>query len=145
MLVPCEKGLTSELSGINRIDGFFDTWVKKDSIIGEESSKIFDYQQLYKNLDTHLGTSSVKIYAYDGEGTPDWLHDEQGYVLPNFRHVCTLQADLSGLEQFLRVQYGPQGQRFWRVSYNINVRFGGTAIKARKTWDEGVSILHFHL
>jgi hypothetical protein len=124
--------------GIKRIDGFFDTWVKKGSVIGEEASKIFDYQQLYKELDASvLGDSTVKIYAYDGEGTPDWCHDEHGYMLPDFRHVCTLQADLSGLEKFMRVQYGPQGERFWRTSYNINVRFGGTAIKARKTWSEG--------
>ena len=142
--VSCEKGLTSKLSGINRIDGFFDTWVKKDSVIGEESSKIFDYERLYKKLPSRLGTTSVKIYAYDGEGDPDWIQDESGFVLPKFRHVCTLQADLSALENHLKVQYGAQSQAFWRVSYNINVRFGGTAIKARLTWNEGVSISHFH-
>ena len=132
------------MSGVKRIDGFFDTWVKKDSVIGEELSKIFDYECLYKNLDADLGTSSVKIYAYDGEDSPDWLQDESGYALPKFRHVCTLVADLSGIQKFLKVQLGPEGQNFYRVSYNINVRFGGTAIKAKITWNEGVSISHFH-
>jgi len=105
-------------------------------------SKIFDYQCLYKTLDTDFGTYDVKIYAYDGEGDPDWLEDESGYLLPNFRHVCTIMADLSGLRSSLKVQKGREGQDFWRVSFNINVRFGGTAIKAKMTWNEGVSISH---
>ena len=143
MPIPFEKGLTSKLSGINRIDGFFDTWVKKNSVIGEELSKTFDYQRMYKTLDNRLGTYSVDIYAYDGEGDTDWLYDESGKLLPNFRHVCTLRADLSGLQGFLTLQKGSEGQDFWRVSYSINVRFGGTALKSRMTWHEGVSISHF--
>ena len=142
--IPCETGLTPKLSGINRIDGFFDTWVKKNSVIGEELSKTFDYQRLYKNFNSSLGTSPVEIYAYDGEGDTHWLHDESGNLLPNFRHVCTLMADLTGLQNSLKAENGPQGQRFWRVCYSGNVRFGGTALKARMTWYEGVSTSHFH-
>ena len=139
MTIPHEKGLTSQSSGIDRIDGFFETWVKKNSVIGEELSKTFDYQRMYRTLDTNLGAYFVEIYAFDGEGDVDWLHDESGHLLPNFRRVCTLKADLSALPTFLKVENGPKGQRFWRVSYSINVRFGGTALKARMTWYEGVS------
>ena len=85
----------------------------------------------------------MKIYAYDGEGDIDWLRDESGFVLPKFRHVCTLVADLSGLQRSLKVQKGPEGQEFWRVDFKVNVFFGGTALKARLAWYEGVSILHF--
>ena len=107
-------------------------------------SETFNYEFLYKTLDTPLGSYSVKVYAYDGEGNPDWLEDESGFVLSQFRHVCTIVADLSALPKFLKVKTGPKGQRFWNVCFNINVRFGGTAIKARLTWYEGVSISHFH-
>ena len=64
--------------------------------------------------------------------------------MPNMRHVCTLSADLSGLQRFLKVQKGLQGQDFWTVRYRVEVRFGGTAIKAKMMWYEGVSISHFH-
>ena len=138
------KGLTSKLPGIEVIDGFFSTWVKKNSVIGEELSKTFKYMRVYKTLDTHPGTFSLKIYAYDGEGDTDWLRDESGDVLPNFRRVCTLTADLSGLLGSLKVQTGSEGQDFWRANFNVNVLFGGTALKARMTWYEGVSISHFY-
>ena len=132
------------MSGANRISGLFNTWVKKNSVIGEELSKTFIYDCVYKTLDDFLGTFSVNIYAYDGEGDIDWTKDESGNLLPHIRRVCKLKADLSGLPRFLSVEKAANGQNVWRVKYSVNVYFGGTALKARLTWYEGVSNLHFH-
>ena len=142
--MPCEKGLTFKLSGVTVIDGLFDVWVKKNSIIGEELSKTFDYTRTYKTLEYGLGYFSMDVYAYDGEGDTTWIFDESRNLLPNFRRVCTLWADLSGLKTFLTVQKGPDGQDFWTVYYDIDVFFGGTALKAKMMWNEGVSISYFH-
>ena len=144
MPIPCVKGLTSKLPGVDVIDGLFSTWVKKNSVIGEELCKTFNYKRVYKSLDSHLGTFSMKIYAYDGECNTEWLRDGSGNLLPNFHHVCTLTADMSDLQRSLKVQKGPEGQDFWKVDFNVNVRFGGTALKAKMTWHEGVSSSHFH-
>ena len=144
MPIPCEKWFTSELSGGNWIYGLFTTWVKKNSVIGEDLSKTFGYYGTYETLDSDLGTFSLDIYAYDGEGDTDWAWDESSNLLPNFRRVCTLAADLSGLRSFLKVHKSSKGQEFWRVDFKVNVLFGGTALKARMTWYEGVSISHFH-
>ena len=132
------------MSGVKKINGFFETWVKKNSVIGEELSKTFSYVRMYTTLDNGLGTFSLDIYAYEQEGNHDWAWDESGNLLPNVRRVCTLSADLSGLRRFLKVQKGPEGQNFWTVAFKVNVLFGGTALKARLTWNEGVSISHFH-
>ncbi len=144
MPIPSEKVLTSRLSGVTVIHGFFETWIKKNSVIGEELSKTFNYERVYKTLDNGLGNFSMTIYAYDGEGDADWARDESGNLLPNVRRICTLTADLSGLRGFLKLKKGSDGQDFWQVSYGINIRFGGTALKARMVWYEGVSISHFH-
>ena len=132
------------MSGRTVIDGFFQTWVKKNSVIGEELSKTFTYRRRYENLDNGLGYFSMDVHAYDEEGDIVWGWDESGNLLPNFRRVCTLWADLSGLRSFLTVQKGPEGQDFWAVRYKIDVHLGGTALKARMTWNEGVSISHLH-
>ena len=126
--------------GVNRIDGIFTTWFKKHSVIGEELSKTFSYRNTYTTLDHDLGTFSVGIYAYEGEGDTDWAWDESGNLFPSIRRVCTLKADLSGLQRLLKVQKSSEGQEFWEVFYHVNVLFGGTALKARMTWYEGVSI-----
>ena len=138
-----DKGLTSGLSGVGRIFGFYETWVKKNLVIGEEWSQTFSYVCRYKTADISLGAFSMDIYAYDGEGDTDWALGEIGNLLPNFRRVCTLAADLSGLRRFVTVSKGSAGQEFWTVAFNINVRFGGTALRAKLTWNEGVSIFTF--
>ena len=99
---------------------------------------------MFDTLDNHLGTFSLEIYAYDGEGDTDWAFDESNNLMPNIRHVCTLEADLSGLKKFLKVRKTSAGQAFWQVDYKIKIFFGGTALKARITWYEGVSISCFH-
>ena len=134
----------SKFSGVTYIDGLFETWVKKGSVIGENLSKTLNYCHVFKNADEGLRAFSFNIYAYDGEGHTDWLCDESGNLLPNIRRVCTLKADLSGLRRLWKVQKTSEGQHFWEVSYMIKVLFGGTALKARLMWFEGVSISRFH-
>ena len=129
--------------GVQKLSGFFDTWVKKNSVIGEGLSMTFEHYGVLRTVDNGLGTFSIEIYAYDGEGDTDWALEESGSLLPNFRHVCTLKADLSGLQKFLKVRKTSDGQDFWKVSLRVNVFFGGTALKARLSWYEGVSISHF--
>jgi hypothetical protein len=52
--------------------------------------------------------------------------------------VCTLKADLSGLRASIRSSKGPKGEEFWRVDFVISVMLGGTSLKARLIWTEGV-------
>ena len=132
------------MPGVKRLYGVYETWFKKNAVIGEELSKTFNYVRRYKTLDSGLGTFSLDIYADDGEGGTDWVYGESGGLLPNIRRVCTLAADLSNLQKFLKVEKGSSGQNFWTVWFSINVRFGGTALKARMTWYEGVSDSHSH-
>ena len=145
--VPRKNGLTSKLPGFSVIPGRFTPIVKKNSVIGEVLSQTHGLQRVYKTLEDaldQLPKNSTQIYAYDGEGDTDWAEDESGNLLPQMRRVCTLKADLSGLQKFLKVEKGSHGQNFWKVMYSVNVYFGDTALKARMTWYEGVSNLYFH-
>ena len=88
------------MSGVTKIRGFFEVWVKKGSVIGEDLSKTFKYSRVYKNLDEDPRDFMVMIYAYDSEGDTNWVWDESNNLLPNIRLVCTLKADLSGVQNF---------------------------------------------
>lgn len=61
-----------------------------------------------------------------------------GDLAKDVRVVCTLRADLSGLRSGLKAQKGPKGEEFWRVDFVISVMLGGTSMKARLIWNEGV-------
>jgi hypothetical protein len=43
------------------------------------------------------------------------------------------------LRSSLRSQRGPKGEEFYRVDFVISVMLGGTSLKARLIWTEGVS------
>ena len=117
----------------------------KVSVIGEGLSESFEYCHVFRNVDEGLGGDfHVEIYAYDGEGDTYWVWDESNKLLPNIRHVCTLKADLSGLQRLFKVRKRSDGQDFWKISYKVKVLFGGTALKARLMWKEGVSVSRFH-
>ena len=129
--------------GVKQIGGLFDPWVKKNCVIGEELSKTFKCFREFKTLGSGLGTFAQDIFAYDAEGDIYWALDEQGSLLPTIRRVCTLKADLSGLQKFLKAQKTSDGRDVWKAFYTVNVFFGGTALKAKMTWYEGVSISRF--
>lgn len=63
-----------------------------------------------------------------------------GNPLDGMTTLCTIHADLSGLYPFLQRRPGKHGVVYWRVEYDILIEFGGTQLKARLQWKEGVRI-----
>jgi len=60
---------------------------------------------------------------------------------PRFREVCTLEADLSGLQGSLVAQRDPTtGMSYYTVGFTVAVLFGGTTLKAQLRWFENVSV-----
>ena len=53
--------------------------------------------------------------------------------------ICTLNAEVSALAAALGIQAEPHGKKFYRVDYDVYVYFGGTQLRAKLQWKEGVS------
>jgi len=62
--------------------------------------------------------------------------------MPGFRAVCTIRANLSGLERELKEMKSDSGDRYWRVDYEVEIFFGRTALGACLVWKEGVRCMH---
>jgi len=58
--------------------------------------------------------------------------------MPGFRPVCTIRANLSGLERELKKMTSDTGAIYWRVDYEVEIFFGRTALAACLVWKEGV-------
>jgi len=63
-----------------------------------------------------------------------------GYM-PGFRAVCTIRANLSGVERGLEQMISPTGKKYWRVQFEVEIFFGLTALAACIVWKEGVRLL----
>lgn len=125
-------------------------------IIGTESSLSFAYQTTYSTKPTSLSNFEQIVLAYDGDDEVLWACDEKGkglihlkYIsrltkksgvqIPGARKVCTVNADLSGLLNNMKMERNSSNQSFWKIDYTFQILFGGTSLKARLVWYEGVS------
>ena len=59
VLIKCETGLTSKLSGVKRINGFFETCVKKNSVIGASES-VWPYGNV-RNTYRHISFEPIVL------------------------------------------------------------------------------------
>ncbi|KIM25125.1 hypothetical protein M408DRAFT_331413 [Serendipita vermifera MAFF 305830] len=78
---------------------------------------------------------SIEIFAYDGDEAPRWMKDANGNELPQFRCLCKLEADMSGLQGSLKTLRGPSGP-YHAVNMIVSIRLGGTKLQARLQWKE---------
>ena len=124
--------------------------IPQHEIVREDTKKTFPYYRRYESKEAaNLDRFTLSLYAYDGEGKcffgwdpqsmvnpirllPHLTHLLPGRPMPNVRKVCTLTADMSKM-------HPEQDKGYWRVNHSLEIFFGGTTLKARLSWKEGVS------
>ena len=62
-----------------------------------------------------------------------------GLLLPGFRNVCRISADLNKLSGALERRTGNAGKVYWYLEFETCIRFGGTELEAYLEWKEHVS------
>lgn len=61
------------------------------------------------------------------------------FVAEKFPVLCTIEADTSGIARALQPRYGPSGNSYFYMEYDIVLLFGLTEMKAQISWKENVS------
>lgn len=118
----------------------------------------FPFFHLYREKPTEVNYS-VDILAWHGEGCPAFCVDlfgqtyfllmtliiycsqrigQIGTPLDGMKTLCTITADLACLFSLLQEQSGPNGEKYWMITFQVCVIFGGTQLKAFLQWKEGV-------
>ena len=59
----------------------------------------------------------------------------------NFRRLCRLRADLSGLSRSLSPRRHETDGVFYDVAFSVAIFFGTTSLKARLKWNEAVGFV----
>jgi hypothetical protein len=62
-------------------------------------------------------------------------------LLGGFQKSCTIAADLKNLSGALEPRIGAHGSMYWRLYFDVCIRFGGTELEAYLEWEENVSLL----
>ncbi|PVF93799.1 hypothetical protein CPB86DRAFT_767082 [Serendipita vermifera] len=126
--------LNNGLDGLQRLRQF-DTWIEKDAALDHGWELTKTYHTAWKTFPGIIGVSSWDVYSWEGEGPAIWLEDEEGEPLHKMRKLCQVKADLSQLSTAIQTFTGPNGQ-YWRLDWEVLVRFGGTKLRARMKWTD---------
>ncbi|KAJ1304905.1 hypothetical protein OPQ81_006039 [Rhizoctonia solani] len=76
----------------------------------------------------------MKLVGYSGDDEPTWAWDKKENLLPKFKEVCTIKAQLYNLEGALKPAIGMTGVHYWYLEVDVCVYFGTTELQAHLEW-----------
>ncbi|KAG8693112.1 hypothetical protein FRC08_009322, partial [Ceratobasidium sp. 394] len=126
-------------SGHTKVDGGWSPIVPKGVTLDAEAVTRECFTREYSSPHPYLEAFRVTLFSYSKEGNPSWVRDKEGNLLSDFRQSCTITADLTKLSGALEPRIGAQGKMYWRLSFDVCIRFGGTEWAAYLEWEESVS------
>ncbi|KAG8699049.1 hypothetical protein FRC11_013985, partial [Ceratobasidium sp. 423] len=94
------------------------------------------FSRSYNTSTPNLSTFEVQLISYANEDNPTWSQSPQGLLLPGFRNVCRISADLNNLSGALERRTGNGGRVYWYLAFEVCIRFGGTELEAYLEWKE---------
>jgi hypothetical protein len=64
-----------------------------------------------------------------------------GGLAPGIRTLCCINANLETMRPYIKPQTRPDGETYYELTFRVVVWFGGTKLRARVQWNEGVRII----
>ncbi|QRV92570.1 heat shock protein 70 kDa 12A [Ceratobasidium sp. AG-Ba] len=123
-------------SGVTKVDGAWSQIVGKGVTLDAEAISREGFMRIYSSPDPDLEDFEVTLLSYPKDGYPTWAKDDKGDLLSGFRESCTITANLQKLSGALESRIGIHGRMYWRLSFDVCIRFGGTEWEAYLEWEE---------
>ncbi|KIL60590.1 hypothetical protein M378DRAFT_914269 [Amanita muscaria Koide BX008] len=122
--------------GKYRIPGAFDTILKKDTEVSEETRFRKSYKRLF-TLEEFFhwteSTTSLQCYRGEAESPPEWIDLEPD----SFHHTCVIKADVTNVKKRLSPRYdGDTIHLYFQFDHDVEMLFGLTELKTYDTWKE---------
>ncbi|QRV92559.1 hypothetical protein RhiJN_20577 [Ceratobasidium sp. AG-Ba] len=123
-------------AGHQIVSGHWSQIVEKGVVLDIEAVTRRSFHRDYTSSSPDLEDFETGLYCYSGEGKPRWINDRTGGLHTNFQKSCVIRANLSNLIGALERRIGLQGREYWRVNFDVCIRFGGTELEAFLEWEE---------
>lgn len=130
------RAIVSDADGIDKVSGRWGQIAAKDIVIDTEAVVRKPFSCTYSTSHPDLEDFELTLVGYSRNGNPAWLTNKTGAYLPGFRHSCDISANLDGLSGALQPRIGVRGAMYWRLDFDVCIRFGGTELEAYLEWEE---------
>ncbi|QRW20316.1 heat shock protein 70 kDa 12B [Rhizoctonia solani] len=126
----------TDADGEEVVSGGWSQIVQKGVALDSEVVCRRRYHCRYSTGTPYLEVFTIDLISYSGDGTPEWVNSPNGSLCPGFRTSCTIKANLKNLEGALTSATGRHGLRYWSLSFEVCIRFGGTELESYLEWEE---------
>ncbi|KAJ1303485.1 hypothetical protein OPQ81_011672 [Rhizoctonia solani] len=126
----------TQADGYQWISGCWSSIVTKGIALDVHAVCRRAFSRTYSTSTPSLSIFEVQLLSYASEDTPSWSQSPQGFLLPGFRNVCRISANLNNLSGALERRTGNAGKVYWYLAFEVCIRFGGTELEAYLEWKE---------
>ncbi|KAG8792445.1 hypothetical protein FRC12_006092 [Ceratobasidium sp. 428] len=123
-------------SGHTKVNGGWSQIVGKGVTLDVDAITREAFSREYSSPHPDLEDFQVTLLSYSKEDHPSWVRNTQGKILSGFRRSCVIKGDLRRLSGALQPRIGAQGEMYWRLSFDVCIRFGSTEWSAYLEWEE---------
>ncbi|KDN42668.1 hypothetical protein RSAG8_06625, partial [Rhizoctonia solani AG-8 WAC10335] len=129
-----------DATGQHTVHGVWCEIAKKDTIMKTDGAIRRPYWCTFQDPNPPLDKFklSVPLLAIaDSEDTMDkyrWSQNKDGYLAKGFEQICTVTADLSGLQGALAKKVSKRV--YYQLDFSVALQLGGTEINASIEWTE---------
>ncbi|CAE6431486.1 unnamed protein product, partial [Rhizoctonia solani] len=94
------------------------------------------FSQAFDSPRPDLNYFEISLISYSYDGEPMWAKDKRGVWANGFQNCCIISANLATLSGALEPKVGANGSKYWRLYFDVCIRFGGTELEAYLEWEE---------
>ncbi|KAG9126354.1 hypothetical protein FRC07_003747 [Ceratobasidium sp. 392] len=123
-------------SGFTKVAGGWSQIVAKGIALDVEAVTREAFSRQYSSPNPDLEDFEVTLLSHSQAGNPSWSRDNEDELLSGFQEICTITADLTRLSGALEPRIGVHGKMYWRLSFDVCIRFGETEWAAYLEWEE---------
>ncbi|CAE6485509.1 unnamed protein product [Rhizoctonia solani] len=123
-------------SGNEKVSGIWSQIAAKDVVIDAKAVARESFSQAFNTPHPDLSHFEINLISYSNNGEPMWARDKRGVLASGFHNCCTISANLANMSGALEPRIGVSGNKYWRLYFEVCIRFGGTELEAYLEWEE---------
>ncbi|KAJ1303482.1 hypothetical protein OPQ81_011669 [Rhizoctonia solani] len=123
-------------SGNEKVTGIWSEIAAKGVVIDAKAVARESFSQAFTTPSPDLSNFEITLISYSNNGEPMWARDKRGLLANGFQRCCTISANLTNLSGALEPRIGAHGNKYWRLYFEVCIRFGGTELEAYLEWEE---------
>lgn len=123
-------------SGNEKVSGIWSQIAAKGVVIDSRAVARESFSQAFNTPNPDLSNFEITLISFSNNGEPMWARDKRGLLANGFQNCCTISADLANLSGALEPRIGVHGNKYWRLYFEVCIRFGGTELEAYLEWEE---------